>query len=145
MTATMTRPLITPPESMEPVPVFVYGTLRVGEGNYSWCADAVVEVREDCTTQGRIYDHGYPVAKFDEQGTIKGDVLWFDPTHRAYERVCRMEFGAGYGMVEIKAEDSETGEVIPCWGFHYMHMPRGALIESGDWRESDRLKYGDRR
>ena len=120
----------------ELVPVFVYGTLRFGEGNYAWCQNAVRYVLRDCRANGRIYfvfrQRGFPVAKLDEDGEIVGDILWFDPTHPDYEAVVRMELNAGYEMVSITVR-CEGGEHRDAFGFHYTGKPEGCLIPDGDW------------
>jgi gamma-glutamylcyclotransferase (GGCT)/AIG2-like uncharacterized protein YtfP len=118
------------------VPIFVYGTLRVGHGNYEWCKGAVKRTQIGATSIGTIwfaYDHGsYPVAKFDEGNTtIVGDVLWFNPQHRSFDEVVSMEYGAGYVLVDIEYE--HEGETLECMAFHYIGQPRGPKIESGDW------------
>lgn len=117
------------------VPVFVYGTLRVGQYNFSWAQEAVVDTIQNCTAKGALYfvdgRFGYPVAKFDEEGEIKGDVLWFDPAHEEYQSVVRMELGAGYEVREIEVRtESETIEAI---AFHYLRPTRGNPIPDGDW------------
>lgn len=121
------------------VPVFVYGTLRVGHGNFSWASDAVVYALIDCTAEGRIYfvtqDRGYPVAKFDETGTILGDVLWFDPKHPDYESVVQMEVNAGYELRPISVKTPQDGS-MECQTFHYVHRPRGQRIMDGDWAKA---------
>lgn len=121
------------------IPVFVYGTLRVGHGNFTWAADAVVYVLPDCTAEGRIYfvhhGGGYPVAKFDEVGTILGDILWFDPKHPEYESVVSMEIGAGYELRQVSVTTPE-GDTMDCQTFHYRHKPGGPRIEDGDWAKA---------
>lgn len=134
---TLTAPsLIVPNDADDLVRVFVYGTLRVGHGNFQWCSDAVRYALIDARTDGRIYfvngTRGYPVAKFDEEGTILGDVLWFDPDHPDFADVVRMEIGAGYTCQDIIVRHDEYPD-IECMGFHYVRSPRGVWIQSGDW------------
>lgn len=98
-------------------------------------ADAVKYVTKDCTTEGRVYfvsgSQGYPVAKFDEEGRITGDILWCDPSHPDYEATVNMETHAGYVLQEIEVLTDDG--VQESFGFHYRGTPRGALIQSGDW------------
>lgn len=140
MSATLVRDEIENPDAEDAVPVFVYGTLRYGEGNYQWCSDAVVAVLRDCHTDGRIYwvsgRSGYPVAKLDEEGEIIGDILWFDPSHRAYHDVVAMEIGAGYEVRKVSVR-CQGGELREASAFHYVRAPRGHLIPSGDWVRED--------
>lgn len=117
------------------IPVFVYGTLRVGQGNFRWAQEAVRHVLLNCTTKGRIYfvhgRRGFPVAKLDEEGTILGDVLWFDPQHPDFDGVVSMELGAGYEMKDVTVT-TEDGELEAC-AFHYIWDDMGEWIRSGDW------------
>ena len=115
------------------VRVFVYGTLR--EGAYNNLRVGRSNEFRAATTTGRIYHvdpHGYayPVAKFDEEGTIVGEVHEFD--ERRWNYIVVMEEGAGYRAVPVIVtyDDGETEEVL---GWQYIHSPRGPLIESGDW------------
>lgn len=123
----------------EILPVFVYGTLRVGEGNFEWIQDCVVEYDQDVTAFGHIWFYhsigSYPVAKFAQTtDTIKGDVLWCNSDHRMYERMVAMEVGAGYEFKEIEVVLS-NGVRQDVMGFHWLGTPRSSLyIEHGDWR-----------
>lgn len=121
------------------VPVFVYGTLRLGHNNFSWAQDAVVYALTDCTAEGTIYfvspGGGYPVAKFDEVGTIIGDVLWFDPKHPEYNAVVQMEINAGYELRSITITHPD-GTKMQCLTFHYLRKPGGPRIEDGDWAKA---------
>lgn len=118
------------------VPMAVYGTLRFGQRNFEWCQEAVLYVVENVTMAGRIYyvsrRSGYPVAKLDEPGKIKGDILFFDPKHRDTQAVWDMESGAGYEPRLIEVQDSD-GNDWEAWAWHYQYQPSGELIESGDW------------
>lgn len=120
----------------ELVPVFVYGTLREGQGNWQWAKEAVRHSDLNVRTSGRIYfcsgRTGFPVAKLDEAGSIVGDVLWFDPDHPTFDDVVQMEVGAGYECRDIEVITSES-ETIECMAFHYAWRPRGDLIPDGDW------------
>lgn len=119
------------------IPVFVYGTLRIGQYNYKqWAEGGIRKFEQDCVANGAIYfvsrDGGYPVAKFDEPGIIKGDVLWFDRYSLEWGYVLEMEYGAGYTLVDIEARN-QRGETFDCLGFDYVRKPAGPLIEGGDW------------
>lgn len=117
--------------------IFVYGTLRVGQYNYSWCEEAVEKAIKNCTASGRIYfvdplGAGYPVAKLDEHGTIYGDILYFNTAHPLFDAVVRMELGAGYVARNIQVT-TPKGRQVDCQAFHYLRIPRGSLIREGDW------------
>lgn len=138
----------TSPRSEPLVPIFVYGTLRVSHGNYEWCKGAVRQTQQGAVAIGTIWfayegRTAFPVAKFDRGDTrIVGDVLWFDPSHRAFDEVVSMEYGAGYVLTEIEVE--HEGQTMECHTFHYLHEPRGEQIKSGDWAaESARRITGE--
>lgn len=140
MSATLTRNEEATPDQMgDLIPVFVYGTLRVGHGNHSWAIEAVRHYVTDVTAEGAIYFvgpyGGYPVAKFDEPGTILGDILWMDAGHPTYREVVRMEIGAGYELRTV-AVSTDEGEV-KCQAFHYIRRPGGPQIPSGDWSTAE--------
>lgn len=126
-----------PQEHSDPlVPIFVYGTLRVGQGNYTWAKQCVRHEIIECVAQGRIYFvgpyGGFPVARFDQGGRIVGDVLYCDPAERTYDEMVQMELGAGYESREIEVVTPD-GDTLECLAFHYLYEPRGSWIPSGDW------------
>ncbi len=137
MTNLLTDPaIISERQHRDLTPVFVYGTLRIGEWNYRWAQPAIRSELADCVAEGSIYfvmpDGGYPVAKLDEAGEIIGDVLWFDTSHPEYHSVVEMEIGAGYTMREITVLTPDDEKLVVV-SFHFIHTPRGDLIASGDW------------
>lgn len=139
---TLLEERLAAPDHDDPlVPVFVYGTLRIGEGNWLWARSAVRHEVSDVRASGRLYfvsgQWGFPVAKLDEAGIIVGDVLWFDPAHPAYDDVMEMEIGAGYECREIEVTTSDDSERIDCIAFHYQGLPRGELIKDGDWKAAN--------
>lgn len=118
------------------MPVFVYGSLRVGSWNYK--SDGVDSIIPDCHIDGALYwawVGSYPVAKLDEPGEMVGDLLSYDPFSRTYESVCRMEEGAGYQLRPVKVR-TPSGDVLDAYAWHYVSTPRGPKIESGDWRSA---------
>ena len=60
--------------------VFVYGTLIPGDVRWPIIEPFVID-RRRVTVAGRVYDTGlgYPAARFDQQGTIRGWLLHLDP------------------------------------------------------------------
>lgn len=125
----------------ELLPVFSYGSLRPGDYNHDRFPGGVKKVDRNFRTRGRLYHaftrpgRVYPGARFDEVGTIVGDVLWYEQGSEALHSVVRMELGAGYSLVEIKVENDQ-GESLLALGFQY-EMPHGSRIESGDWFSDD--------
>lgn len=125
------------PSLSQAVPIAVYGTLRIGQGNHQWSRPAVIKEVQDVTIKGRIYfafggRSGYPVAKLDEDGIIHADLLWWDYRHSDYIAMHRMERGAGYELRPAEVT-LPGGESVNAFAWHYLHPPRGKLIRSGDW------------
>lgn len=111
---------------------FVYGTLRPGDYNHERVGGSTDARR--ATASGRLYcvfpSGGYPGAKFQEEGTIVGDVVYFG--HKRWPFIMDMETGAGYSLVEIPVT-YEDGSVETMRAFQYDRQPDGPWIESGDW------------
>lgn len=128
----------TRPESkraMVEIPMVAYGTLRpnpeIGwnrdRGRGGECREPVLNVR----ISGRIYDHGFPVAKLDEEGQIVGDVLFYE--NEIPEWIVRMEEGAGYELRPVEVRDESGRIIMDAVAWHYCHQPRGKWIKSGDF------------
>lgn len=122
----------------ETVRCFVYGTLRPGDYNHGRVGGTVGEARS-ASANGQMFHaypggRSYPVAKFDLQGIIQGDVVEFEP--REWLSVVSMEEGAGYECWDIfvNYEDGST-EQVKAW--QYRGEPRGTKILSGDWFDDD--------
>lgn len=122
--------------------VFVYGTLRPGEYNYDrTIKDAVRWCIQPAEVRGRLYhvlgsnDQRpiYPVAKLDEEGTIKGVLLGLDPNHPGVQHMISMELGAGY--VAMATSVRYGSRVQDAAVFHYDGTRLGGLITSGDWAD----------
>jgi gamma-glutamylcyclotransferase (GGCT)/AIG2-like uncharacterized protein YtfP len=126
--------------------VFVFGTLRPGDYNHDRFG-GIKEVIRNVTVPGRLYhaipNRGriYPGARFDEEGTIIGDILVYESGCNELEHVVRMEIGAGYSIFPVTAT-TEDGESILCIAFQY-ERPHGALIPSGDWFAADAYESRD--
>jgi gamma-glutamylcyclotransferase (GGCT)/AIG2-like uncharacterized protein YtfP len=88
------------------------------------------------TTAGRLYhldnraDPVYPLADFDEEGTIVGDL--FEVPLEQFEPLARMELRAGYELrtVTVRTARGDRDAQV----FHWPHEQRGFHIEEGDWR-----------
>lgn len=116
---------------------FVYGTLRSGDYNHERVGGSADH--KSATAKGRIYhaypNHRvYPVANFDEDGVIVGEVHEFSP--ETWGHIVYMEVGAGYSLRRIEVTYSDgTTEAVFAW--HYDRPPGGIRIESGDWFGDD--------
>jgi gamma-glutamylcyclotransferase (GGCT)/AIG2-like uncharacterized protein YtfP len=125
----------------EHIACFVYGTLRVGQGNHRWAKDGTDERLNliGATARGDLYfvsgRGAFPVANLDGSGIIHGDVIFFDPDSEEYRSVCSMERGAGYEarLIDVTLPNDS---VIVAEAWHYRHPPRGEQIMDGDWAAS---------
>lgn len=130
--------------------VFVYGTLRQGQGNYPMFGNSVVRATTGCRAPGQMYyaayeyggrrmQMGYPVVVFTEEGEVVGDLLEVEegPQLRA---VHQMEIGAGYVLAEVPITLPD-GSVEMADGYHWPEGETvGDHIESGDYLERYYLK-----
>lgn len=114
--------------------LFVYGTLRRGSDNqYARLLAERGTFVSTATVPGRVYDFGpYPGAAASDgpNEQVHGEVLQFDdpqllPLLDEYE-------GEEYVRTRVAAQ-LESGDVVECWIYWYTSIPRGRLIESGDW------------
>lgn len=138
---------------MANIPVFVFGTLRVGHGNYRMVEREVVARTYSVATKGKMYYvgggwGGYPVVDFRENGMVIGDLLYFDVEdplewweevaphrscdYRGLAGAIGMEVGAGYtpAYIEVLTPDRELVKAV---AFTWEHRRRGDHIPSGDW------------
>lgn len=119
------------------IALFVYGTLRVGEGNYQWVSRHLeLPPLEGCLADGGLYHvwgnwGGFPVAKFDVPGTVWGDLLFMESSSDVFREIAWMEEGAGYLLRQVEVL-TPYNEVVPALGWHYPR-PAGRRIPSGDW------------
>lgn len=131
---------------MAEVALFVYGTLRVGQGNYGLLAGAPNRVITDVRVPGKMYyagyDYGghveqapYPCVRFTEGedgSTVLGDILFIEEMHPALRSAHRMELGAGYVIAEFPVETPDG--TIMALGYHWPDDdPTGDRIEDGDF------------
>lgn len=127
------------------IKVFAYGTVRPGGHNYRRVSKGIVNLIRHCTTEGRIYSlthfGGYPLARFDEEGTVHGDILIYEnQSSPGFRYLCNMEIGAGYSLQPIQVsqldDNQRVVEVHDCFAFQYEGSPNpDYLIESGDWND----------
>lgn len=134
--------------STPPLPVFVYGTLRSGLGNYRNILDGNTVRETPATLHGAtMYDAGgCPFVSRTGTGTVHGEVMHLDPhtIETTMKRLDRLEsyYSPGhpsnmYDRVLVEVEQSD-GTRIQAYTYvtgtgaaHWTDdMP---VIESGDW------------
>ena len=97
-------------QGLELSPIFVYGTLRVGEYNYGRFMGSVIAVKDQVVkgyTLAVLARHQhYPYSIPDEGGEIVGDLLWI--TEPDYREIEYMELSAGYVVEIVKTVDGVT-------------------------------------
>lgn len=133
----------------QPLPVFVYGTLRPGQHNFSLMADAA-----DAAAAGRLSgvgvygaDRGFPYAAehADPEAVAVGDVVWLRDGEAGDKARASLDWLEGF--------DSDAPS-----GSHYERVARDVVTEAGPVRawvylargsaraqlvESDRIVAGD--
>lgn len=126
------------------IALFVYGTLRVGEGNYRWVERHLeVPPLEGCLADGQLFHvwqtwGGFPVAKFDLPGMVWGDLLFMESSSEVFREIAWMEEGAGYRLRQVPVLTPDN-EILNALGWHYPRPP-GARIHSGDWLQETSQK-----
>lgn len=116
--------------------LFVYGTLRPGDARWHHLAPFVVDQGWDDTAAGSVFDTGlgYPAAKFDESGIIRGRTygLLEVSQQQCLQLLDEIEgvVDGGYRRVHIT-----TGTGTSAWTYEYGAGLDLTLIESGDWMQ----------
>jgi len=131
---------LTIDEEDEPVLMFVYGTLRPGEGFHRAVEDAVLAEVDKCTTPGALYVSGLPFASLGPRGdggTVVGTLLTFDPSvamgppHRGRDEHGRVVEFPAHRVVEVIRRIEENA--------HYVRravpvtLPDGSVVEAEAW------------
>lgn len=137
--------------STDLLPVFVYGTLRNGLGNYERILlGNTVDERPASLRHATMLDAGgFPFVIAEGEGTVVGEVMYLDPENADYTmaRLDRLEGYRGPGLpgnmyererVTVRFDDgTETTAFayITAKGFrrHTRDMP---IIASGDWKRA---------
>lgn len=124
------------------IPLFVYGTLRDGGRLHYGYAEGIRKIRHEAQANGVLYfpgHRGFPGARFDEDGTMIGDLLWYPIEAETFHSVIRMELGAGYSLVAVQATyNRPTGrphrKVIEALAFQHDHSgPHYERVPGNDW------------
>lgn len=145
------------------LPVFVYGTLRTGEGNYAWALKGQTSREEPATlTAARIYDGiGFPfVSRLAALPTdnVRGDLMHI-PEDRYDDVLDSLDGLEGYFgpdnpmnmydrvLVAVTLDDGTEVEAytyLVSERLFHNRVSSLAVITSGDWVTHDRSRPGRR-
>lgn len=138
------------------IPVFVYGTLRTGLGNWSWALRGKTLSESPATLAGAYMrdNGGFPFVHMTDaapEATVIGEVMVIDPDHYddVMDALDSLEGYYGPGrpnmydrvLVDVTTDDGQT---ITAYTYlagadlyqnRVRHLPR---ITSGDWSTHDR-------
>ena len=137
------------PDWYEPLPVFVYGTLRRGFANHDrFCFD-VLEVVPAWAT-GRLYDlpYGFPAMVPARDGRAIGELLTFPDPVAALRRLdqlegFRLDGPRHYDRIVVEAHPLASGEPVCAWCYVYQPdrlraVGTGAfLVAGGNWASAE--------
>lgn len=122
-------------------PLFVYGTLRVGESLSELLPSNLP--RYNATVRGRLHysphTRGYPVLlpSDDPNDRVHGEVVWVNLDNADVTYVVMMEIGAGYSATWAQADLNIGGHVEALTFTWHPANGTGELITDGDWTERD--------
>ena len=122
--------------------IFVYGTLKNGEGNND-ILNGSKYLGKDVLEGYSLYDmpYGFPFAIKDDKGVIEGDV--FEVDYNTLQRVNMLEgyYDDGYrNHYERESVVSQNGH--ECYIYTYTTMPNCLVIKCGKkWTKQLNLKH----
>ena len=141
-------------EPMEYLPVFVYGTLRTGEGNWQWALQGKTVSDAQATLAGvQMYDQGgfpFVMRGEDASETVVGDLMEIEPD--LYDKVMgsldSLEGytpGSRFNLYDRDIVTVTTADGIEHRAYVYLvaKQREGSVragcprIESGDWIDFD--------
>lgn len=118
------------------VPLFVYGTLRMGGALHERYLDGEVVDHESATLTGfSLRDVGaFPLMVHEQGHTTYGEVMWMRPDSIGLHRAIHMELGAGYTMELVEVEVPSMMERLPVLAFVWNNGDFGASrVPLNDW------------
>ena len=125
------------PGSPDVIPLFVYGTLRTGQGLHDWIADAVVDSEPATVVGYELRDLGpYPLMIPAEGQVVYGELMWVKRTHPATMRTIAMELRSGYTLDMPEVEGDNVNVPIPALCFVYpdaLAASRLPRVPENDW------------
>lgn len=113
--------------------IFVYGLLKPDYSLHHVVAPFVDRSTEG-SARGRLYDAGVPAARFDEDGTIEGFVLWLrrkdvDDALRVLDDV--EDEGEVYRRIEVVVQTSEGP--VRAQAYEFIRSPDGHRYVGASW------------
>jgi gamma-glutamylcyclotransferase (GGCT)/AIG2-like uncharacterized protein YtfP len=130
--------------TVQPLPIFVYGTLMIGQPNdYIW-EDSIDRVEDAYFDNGCLYDLGYyPVMTEEPHYRIKGQLIHVKQDKFAII-IARLDALEGFDpesplesvfMRICSAVTSLNAEILDAWTYvgHSEHLQGLPVIEQGDW------------
>jgi len=114
--------------------LFVYGTLRPGEERWPHLEPFVVDEGTDETVAGALYDtgNGYPAARFDRTGSIRGRIYELRADH-VDEALRLLDDVEGAVLDLFHRVEVRTSSGRRAWAYEYAGDARFAEIPSGSW------------
>ena len=113
---------------------FVYGTLGPGQERWPHLAPFVVDDGHDALVLGALYDtgHGYPAARFDQSGSIRGKVY---ALHRErLEEALRLLDEVEAAVRDLFRRVSVTTSIgLEAWAYEYCGDSQFRQIATGAW------------
>ena len=135
------------PKEIEKLPVFVYGTLRRGFGNYYSFLKGTTEKEEPATMKGVMYSTGGFPAVIRGEGIVQGELMYIDKKFYNYT-LNRLDMLEGYNphdemtSMYFRREVSvvtKTGKQVKAWAYIWneLFIPVKELIKvnNGDWAD----------
>jgi gamma-glutamylcyclotransferase (GGCT)/AIG2-like uncharacterized protein YtfP len=114
--------------------LFVYGTLRPGQLRWPFLEPFVTDEGHDESVAGTLYDtgHGYPAARFEGSGTIRGRIfaLRHERLSEALAVLDEVE-GAVLDLFDRVAVTTVSGR--EAWAYQLNGASPFVEIASGDW------------
>ena len=114
--------------------VFVYGLLKPGFRLHH-VVEPFVVAASPASTRGRLYDAGVPAARFDEDGTLEGVVLWLDEARvdEALRVLDELEDeGTEYRRVVLEVDTDSGG--VEAFAYEYLLSLDGRADAGPSWR-----------
>lgn len=147
----------------QPYPVFVYGTLRRGQGNFPIFGGHYYDVEGGEVSGISIYgaERAFPYAKENEENSnafVKGDIIWVDQTSFGAEVRYSLDSLEGFSSdfpsdshyerkLKVATFKDQSGNQVEqlVWiyvasGRYRNQLSKQDIIENGDWVEA-RVKY----